>query len=159
MNRVLLVIAIVGLLVSPAAARKWTYRDGRIISADADVVEIKGGLVVLKQIDDTSITVPLSRLSLADIRYIQQVLKLGVDVTDGSERSGAAAEELQVLSKSDIEAVLVHLASGDDARIRKALELLAMLCRLGPIATWPKRSKSCSSRARMSGGDGMRRRC
>src|SRR6476620_9228443 len=63
-------------LVSPANAelRKWTARTGNF-SAEAELVDVKEGNVVLKKADGTIVTVPLDHLSLADVRYVETYLR------------------------------------------------------------------------------------
>jgi len=61
------------LLVVSAAARQWTYRsDGA--GFEAELLDVKGGNVVLKKPDGSLVTVPLGKLSLGDIRYIEETL-------------------------------------------------------------------------------------
>jgi hypothetical protein len=70
----LLVVVVVSLLASPAAARQWTSRAGGF-SVEAELVDVKDGNVILKKTDGSQLTVPLNKLSLGDVRYIDDVLK------------------------------------------------------------------------------------
>ena len=65
----LLVVVMVSLMVSPAAARTWTSRDGGF-SVEAELLDVKDGNAVLKKADGTQFSVPLKKLSLGDLRPI-----------------------------------------------------------------------------------------
>ena len=68
------ILVLVVASATPAAARKWSSRlDG--FSVEAELVDVREGNAVLKKADGTEVTVPLSTLSLADIRYVQGELK------------------------------------------------------------------------------------
>ena len=69
-----LVLILVATLQSPSLARKWTARTGGF-SVEAELVDVRDGAAVLKKEDGTEVSVPLSKLSLADVRYIEGVLK------------------------------------------------------------------------------------
>ena len=69
-----LVLILVAMLQSPSLARKWTSRSGGF-SVEAELVDVRDGTAVLKKEDGTEVSVPLSKLSLADVRYIEGVLK------------------------------------------------------------------------------------
>jgi len=59
---------------SPALARKWTARYGGF-SVEAELVDVRDGNAILKKADGSEVAVPLSKLSLADVRYIDSVIK------------------------------------------------------------------------------------
>lgn len=69
-----LVLILVATLQSPSLARKWTSRSGGF-SVEAELVDVRDGNAVLKKEDGTEVSVPLSKLSLADVRYIDGVIK------------------------------------------------------------------------------------
>lgn len=54
--------------------RTWTARAGGF-KVDATLIDVTDGNVVLQKTDGTSVTVPLEKLSLSDIRYIDQVMR------------------------------------------------------------------------------------
>jgi len=60
--------------IASAEVRKWTARAGNF-STEAELVDVSGGNVVLKKRDGNTITVPLDRLSLADVRYVEDFLR------------------------------------------------------------------------------------
>src|SRR5262245_37050398 len=60
--------------IATAEVRKWTARAGDF-STEAELVDVSGGNVVLKKKDGNTITVPLDRLSLADVRYVEDYLR------------------------------------------------------------------------------------
>ena len=71
MKRVL-VATVCGLLLTmalPAAARKWTSKDGRF-SIEAELVEFADGKAKLKKPSGETVTVPIERLSQADRRFL-----------------------------------------------------------------------------------------
>jgi hypothetical protein len=70
----LLVIGFVTVLTVPALARQWTSREGGF-SVEAELVDVKGGNVILKKADGTQISIPLGKLSLGDIRFVKEVLR------------------------------------------------------------------------------------
>jgi WD40 repeat protein len=77
MRPVLAMALALGFSVATATggeARKWTARTGDF-STEAELVDVSGGNVVLKKKDGANITVPLDRLSLADVRYVEQYLR------------------------------------------------------------------------------------
>ena len=83
----LLAVVVVSLLVSPVSARQWSYRTG-CFSVEAELVDVKDGKVILKKEDGSSMTVPLSKLSLGDVRYIGETLKAAeAAVTGGKTES------------------------------------------------------------------------
>jgi WD40 repeat protein len=57
-----------------AETRKWTARTGNF-SVEAELIDVTGDKVVLKKADGMMVTVPLERLSLADVRHVQHVLR------------------------------------------------------------------------------------
>lgn len=63
------VCGLVMAMAVPAAARKWTSKDGRF-STEAELIEVADGKVTLKKESGDTITVPLDRLSMADRRYV-----------------------------------------------------------------------------------------
>src|SRR3990172_10528783 len=67
----------VGMLLvaaSLAPARKWTDNTGQY-SVEAELVEVKGDDVLLKKPDGSIIPVPITRLSDADRRYLEDLNK------------------------------------------------------------------------------------
>lgn len=92
MGRIFLrVVGVVSLLAAPALAREWTSRDGGF-SVEAELVDVKGGNAILKKADGKPISVPLSKLSLGDIRFINQVLRdAEAGVTGGKAETPAGA--------------------------------------------------------------------
>ena len=74
MKRIVSVILLVGLLTTPVLAHQWTSRSGDF-SAEAELIDVKDGNAILKKADGSQVTVPLSKLSLGDVRYISDVLK------------------------------------------------------------------------------------
>lgn len=83
MSRLLpLVLIFVATWPSPSLARKWTARSGGF-SVEAELVDFRDGHAVLKKEDGTEVSVPLSKLSLADVRYIESVIKAAEEVVGG----------------------------------------------------------------------------
>ncbi|MCY2990950.1 MAG: SHD1 domain-containing protein [Planctomycetota bacterium] len=75
MNRLILVaLVLTSTAPAPVMARKWTSRSGGF-SIEADLIDVREGQAVLKKNDGSEVNVPLSKLSLADIRYIDGVIK------------------------------------------------------------------------------------
>jgi hypothetical protein len=74
MKTILSVMVVACLLVSSALARQWTSRSGGF-AVEAELVDVKDGNAILKKADGTQISVPLAKLSLGDVRYINDVLK------------------------------------------------------------------------------------
>ncbi len=72
-RRLLVAIAVV-LAASAVQARQWTSRDGGF-SVEAELVDVQSGKVVLKRTDGVEVSVPLEKLSLRDVRYVEQTLK------------------------------------------------------------------------------------
>lgn len=54
-------------------AREWTSRDGKY-TVNADLLRLEGSQVVLRRENGTVIRVPLDRLSLTDVKYVQEAL-------------------------------------------------------------------------------------
>jgi hypothetical protein len=81
-----LVVVVVSLLASPVAARQWTSRAGGF-SVEAELLDVKDGNVILKKTDGSQVSVPLNKLSLGDVRYINEVLN-----SAESEITGAKPE-------------------------------------------------------------------
>lgn len=67
-------VVLVAVLASPALARKWTSRTGGF-SVEAELVDVRDGNAVLKKADGTEVSVPMNKLSLADVRYIREELQ------------------------------------------------------------------------------------
>ena len=89
----LLVVVVVSLLALPAAARQWTARAGGF-SVEAELVDVKDGNAVLKKTDGTQISVPLTKLSLSDVQYVNEVLKSAeAGLTGAKPESAATAAE------------------------------------------------------------------
>ncbi|HUE74335.1 MAG TPA: SHD1 domain-containing protein [Pirellulaceae bacterium] len=72
---------LLALQTNAAWARKWTARTGNF-TVEAELVDVTGGNTILKKEDGTTISVPLEKLSLADVRYIQQVLREATGAVD-----------------------------------------------------------------------------
>jgi hypothetical protein len=127
------VVVVVSLLVSAAAARQWTSRDGKF-SVEAELLDVKDGKVVLKQKDGSLLTSPLDKLSLADVQYVNEVLKsteaggAGKGETPSKAKSDTAAPAAAVTGDppdSEVSAILADLASGERKRVGDRLKLLA----------------------------------
>ena len=89
------VLVLVVASATPAPARKWSSRSGGF-SIEAELLDVRDGNAVLKKEDGTEVSVPLAKLSLADIRYVDSVLKsaeagLGLSPAGGAGPSGATA--------------------------------------------------------------------
>jgi HEAT repeat protein len=101
----LLVVAIVSLLASPAGARQWTSRAGGF-AVEAELVDVKDGNAILKKADGSQLSVPLKKLSLGDVRYINEELKAAeTGITGGKAESplptaGSPSSEPQPGAKS-----------------------------------------------------------
>lgn len=75
MRRVLAwVLVLLIVMASPAFARKWASRSGGF-SVEAELVDVRDGNAVLKKADGTEVSVPMNKLSLADVRYIREELQ------------------------------------------------------------------------------------
>lgn len=68
--KTLLLLACLALMLSPVAARDWTNAAGKTIQAD--LVEVKGEIVVLKMTGGQIYNVTLSQLSAADQVFIKE---------------------------------------------------------------------------------------
>jgi len=80
----LAVVALIGacgcpLLIPSTHARTWSSRKGGY-SVEAKYVAVQDGKVILARKDESRIEVPLEKLSLADLRYIDQRLDAAVGV-------------------------------------------------------------------------------
>ncbi len=95
MKRALFAAFLVVFAISPLAARQWTYRgDGGTV--EAELVDVKGGNVILKRPDGSQLNVPIGKLSLGDIRYIKEELKAAeAGLGDGSKDSSAGQQSSQ----------------------------------------------------------------
>lgn len=101
MRKLLLVVVIVGLLASPAIARQWSSRNGGF-SVEAELLDVKDGNAILQKTDGSQVSVPLNKLSLGDIRYINDVLKSAEDGITGSKPADRPTEKkLEPASKPD----------------------------------------------------------
>ena len=83
---------VASLLASTALARNWTSRDGGF-SVDAELEDVKDGKAVLKKTDGTQVSVPLRKLSLSDVRYIEGVLKSADAAVSGGKAESPAGEK------------------------------------------------------------------
>ena len=93
MKRLLLATAVFGLLTAagPAAwARKWTSSDGRF-SVEAELVDFADGQVTLKKPGGETVSVPLSRLSVADRQFVVAATKTPKPPAKGTPRGGKDA--------------------------------------------------------------------
>lgn len=89
MKRLFLVVVVfVSPMVSFAEARKWTSRDGNS-TVEAELVDVKGGNAVLKKPDGSQILMPLSKLSLGDLRYVRSELRAAEDAVTGGKTEAA----------------------------------------------------------------------
>lgn len=77
------------LFVETGVARQWNSRGGGF-SVEADLVDVRDGNVVLKKADGSQITVPLNKLSLEDIRYIERALKVAEERVNGKMGESAS---------------------------------------------------------------------
>lgn len=68
------VLVLVVVFAVPAFARKWTSRSGGF-SIEAELADVRDGNAVLRKADGTEVSVPLNKLSLADVRYIKEELQ------------------------------------------------------------------------------------
>lgn len=73
MKRALLVLAILGSFSSPLLARQWTSRAGGF-TVEAELLDVREGNAILKKADGSELSIPLNKLSLADLRYIDETL-------------------------------------------------------------------------------------
>ena len=124
----LLVVVVVSLLASPAAARQWTSRAGGF-SVEAELVDVKDGNVILKKTDGSQLTVPLNKLSLGDVRYIDDVLKSAeAGITGAKTESPAPAApeaarrvarrgETRRRDRRDAQEAALRLEEGPDLRL------------------------------------------
>ncbi len=90
MQRLLLATAVFCLLLAagPAAwARKWTSSDGRF-SVEAELVDFADGQVTLKKPGGETVSVPLSRLSVADRQFVVAATKTPKPPAKGTPRGG-----------------------------------------------------------------------
>jgi hypothetical protein len=89
---VLPAIVILCLLALPLSARQWTYRSGGS-PVEAELVDVKDGNAILKRPDGSQLTIPLKKLSLGDIRYINEELKAAeAAITDGKKEPAASGK-------------------------------------------------------------------
>jgi hypothetical protein len=93
MKSSLFVTVVACLLVSSAWARQWTSRSGGF-SVEAELVDVKEGNVILKKPDGTQVSVPLGKLSLGDVRYVNDVLK-AADAAVAGGKPAAPAEPVK----------------------------------------------------------------
>lgn len=56
-----------------AAARTWVSRDGKY-TVEADLVDVEDGQAVLRRGDGSVLRVPLAKLSLGDVKYVQEAM-------------------------------------------------------------------------------------
>ncbi len=66
------VLLLASASVCEAQARRWTDNSGKF-SVEAELVEVKGDMVVLKKPDGSVVPVPIARLSEADRRYLKSL--------------------------------------------------------------------------------------
>jgi hypothetical protein len=78
LRRMCVLLGVLLLVTNPAAARKWASRDGKF-SIDAELVEVRDGVVRLKRQDGRIIPVPVSKLSKADRDYLASLTKAKSD--------------------------------------------------------------------------------
>ena len=91
-----MIVVLLLVVASPVLARKWTDISGEF-SVEAELVEAKDGNVQLKRSDGKIISVPVSKLSKADLDYLASIAK-GIAKPDPpsptSEEARAALEKL-----------------------------------------------------------------
>lgn len=75
--------------------RKWSSRAGGF-SVDATLDDFADGNVVLKKADGTTITVPLEKLSLADVRYVDEVMRKAEESARRKKRDPADAADTEM---------------------------------------------------------------
>ena len=92
MKRLLFAVVIAFLFALPALGRQWSSRDGSF-SVEAELLDVKDGNVILKKQDGSHVTVPLSKLSLADVRYVQETLKAAEAAITGGKPPAPSAEK------------------------------------------------------------------
>lgn len=73
------IVVLVGVLwvasrASGQELRKWTARAGGF-SVEAELIDVSNGNAILKKADNTTISVPLEKLSLSDVRFINGVMR------------------------------------------------------------------------------------
>lgn len=93
-NSIFLAIALVSLSALPLFARQWSSRNGGF-SAEAELVDVKDGNVILKRPDGSQLSVPLNKLSLGDIRYINEELKAAETGITGGKKEVPPPEKPQ----------------------------------------------------------------
>ena len=87
-------VVVLTLLASAAAARHWTSRSGGF-AVDGELVDVKDGNAILKKDDGTQVSVPLNKLSLGDVRYINNELKSAEAGITGGKAESPAADKTQ----------------------------------------------------------------
>ena len=100
----LLLVVIVSLPLSPAVARPWTSRDGAF-SVEAELLDVKGGNAILKKADGSQISVPLNKLSLGDVRHINEVLRAADEGLSGGKSEPTAPAPVKPQTESPPPAV------------------------------------------------------
>jgi hypothetical protein len=106
MKRTLSAIILACLLTSMAAGREWNSRDGNF-KVEAELLDVKEGNVVLKCTDGREITVPVKKLSLGDIRYVNQVLKEAeASLGDGSPVTSSSLGKSSPASETSSKATI-----------------------------------------------------
>ena len=89
MRRLLpVVLILVVASATPALGRKWTLRSGGF-RPRPKLVDVRDGNVVLRKEDGSQLTVPLNKLSLGDVRYIDEVLKSAEAAVNGKAEPSA----------------------------------------------------------------------
>ena len=67
-------VLILALGAEETAARQWVSRDGRF-SVEADLLSVDDGQVVLRRESGAVLRVPMERLSLGDVKYVQEAMQ------------------------------------------------------------------------------------
>ena len=98
MKRILLAAFAVGLMAMPLAARLWTYRADST-TFEAELVDVKDGNAILKRPDGSQMSVPFTKLSLGDIRYINEELRAAEAGITGSSKNAPATGTSQSQSR------------------------------------------------------------
>ena len=67
-------VLVVTLGVEAVSAREWVSRDGRF-TVEAELLSVDAGQVVLRREGGAVVRVPLERLSLGDVKYVQEAMQ------------------------------------------------------------------------------------
>lgn len=118
MKRIMLAFAVAALLSGTVLGRQWTSRSGGF-TVEAELLDVRDGNAILKKSDGTELTVSLSKLSLGDLRYVDEVLKSAETHVTGKPDPGSAAKP-DVSSATPAMAPAKAVPAADLARLRYA---------------------------------------